>query len=1591
MVAGRIPHARRQGREPTPVRASQTTTPQAAATMTAHRSTTVQATTAVAGLILFAHILDPTLTRARVSQGIGVIPAPVAKVCQYSFNHQSGSLFPPAYSVCSAGTYETTAPTASNNRVCSTCPVGDFCTGPAAPQNCGSASLYANGGASACTPVSTGYYSTPESGSAATRTGQAICPTGSSCNGGVATVCSSTYFQNVTGQTSCLPCQSCASGLTLTHACITTADTVCADITPPVITLSGALTIYIECKQGIYTEPGYSAVDSYDGVITSKVQVSQSPTGNTLGTFPIVYTVSDAAGNQATPQTRTVIVHDTTPPIVSVTGPTTTSLEYFTTYIDQGATAVDLVNGNVTNRIVVTGIAQLAPNLQVANMVYTINYTASDLSGNFASAFRFVTVVLTRLPVITLNGPNIVILEASQLYATYVDQGATAWDVHDGNLTQYIVTSGVSAVDNTVLGNYIVTYSVKSLDGTRSAIPVNRTVTVIDNIPPVMMLNGNSSTTIQGATPYIDAGVSITDNFDSTSVLMSRLQVTGLNLVNTSRPAGTGFLISYAVSDTSGNKAHSLTRTVTVIDTIPPVITITGNNFVTVEAATSYTDAGATATDTLDGTDAVTSTNDVNLYPPSTPIDYSVVYNAQDNAGNQATPQTRTVHVIDTTPPVITVFGDLNVTVEAATFYADAGASATDTLDGSDAVTTYNPVNLKPSVTPALYIITYSSADKAGNQAINKTRNVTVVDTTPPVIVLYGNATIIQQGGYNFTDPFVQATDTLDGDITSSVVTTLFCLPPSIVQSLLPNGHPPTAVPTWSAIGTVNLAQYSVNSVNTFSPSESLYIIVYTISDASGNMAFVNRTVLIIDTLPPVIYLLVSPAMNLEGNTPSIPYANPLAINAVDVHDGNLTSAVSLVVVSSIGGATGGPGIVDTSAPIGTTYTFIYKVSDAAGNAATPVSRTITIIDNLPPVLTLEGRLFDIVHVGSFYEDPGYQSTDAYEGNLTSSVMVDGESIFEPALKTDLGDSFLITYTSIDENNNVAVAYRNVTVVAAIPPAASFANSQSAIAVYVIATVGILAILFIVLIVYRRRSQKITNAHASAYVLGAAGVASISFENPLFSGVDSWYHGKIDRQTAELRIRDAGAADGMFLVRNKGDSGKEFVISFSLFGRMFHYILEQQSTGEFKVQSTVMTGLGRNLHDIINRLQESRYEPLPTQLITPVPMPSIQDNPLYGVSPVNPSAGLYAETQCEDGLQNYSEPDLPSSIVSNPIYSIWTGPDGEKHAYRQIINDPTNLAKTTKIFTKQTDGGHDTYMEVTPESVDTGIPLYIQVAVAQPKGSELVSEANYGINPIRAAASQPAYDTIANSGALSNSSSSQPTYDIAGNTGTNSLDARTYDSVANTGSGAVTQPTYDIAGFHMGQETTDDDDQQQQPDSYVMIGHEPDDKPTNGTYGYLDIAQESTDDDIAFGFDSENTITVKHDEGAYGSTNDDDETDDSPSTDHISVVPSRSKATHDKIEGLCGTLTREQAEQRLVDAGYQVGMFLVRQKDSAGNSYAMSIILEKGPVHHLIEKSADGTFTIDKKQPSCNSVADAVQLLRTRSEAKTGCVTIPIA
>jgi hypothetical protein len=109
---------------------------------------------------------------------------------------------------------------------------------------------------------------------------------------------------------------------------------------------------------------------------------------------------------------------------------------------------------------------------------------------------------------------------------------------------------------------------------------------------------------------------------------------------------------SYALVDSvsNGYTTTTMTRTVDVVDTTPPVLTLIGANKMTVEVGSVFVDPGATASDTCAGdlTNWIAISGGVDA---SRVGRYEITYQVSD--GYATSSATRVVHVVDTTPPVL--------------------------------------------------------------------------------------------------------------------------------------------------------------------------------------------------------------------------------------------------------------------------------------------------------------------------------------------------------------------------------------------------------------------------------------------------------------------------------------------------------------------------------------------------------------------------------------------------------------------------------------------------------------------------------------------------------------------------------------------------------------------------------------------------------------------------------------------------------------------------------------------------------------------------------------------------------------------------
>merc|ERR1712054_243715 len=183
------------------------------------------------------------------------------------------------------------------------------------------------------------------------------------------------------------------------------------------------------------------------------------------GTYYLKYTCRDMATNTAT-ACRTFVNVDKTRPVITVLQAANTNTNVWTVeasrdnnYVDAGATCSDMVDGNISQDVEVSG--------DVVNMAavgtYMINYNCEDSAGQTAvQATRTVVVQDNTCPTCTIpGGPDqaTITVEAS---FPYTEEQSTCTDTLDGAMPNAHI---YGHVDVELTGTYVLTYSVTDKNG----------------------------------------------------------------------------------------------------------------------------------------------------------------------------------------------------------------------------------------------------------------------------------------------------------------------------------------------------------------------------------------------------------------------------------------------------------------------------------------------------------------------------------------------------------------------------------------------------------------------------------------------------------------------------------------------------------------------------------------------------------------------------------------------------------------------------------------------------------------------------------------------------------------------------------------------------------------------------------------------------------------------------------------------------------------------------------------------------------------------------------------------------------------------
>ena len=417
-------------------------------------------------------------------------------------------------------------------------------------------------------------------------------------------------------------------------------------------------------------------------------------------------------------------------PVITLNGMDTVDLEVNASYSDAGATAFDVIDGDLTNDI------KVQTNLDLSQPgIYFTRYDVSNSSSvNALSVFRQILVSADRTaPIITLTGAQIDTIEVNS--GAYIDPMGVAIDNIDGDISSEIVVEGM--VDHTELGVYTLTYRATDVQGNTGS--ASRTVYVLDRTAPEFVFTTGEQ--LQLGEFWYDQTRAI-DNYWPENGLDFRIEF-GANGPVRWDVVGQ-YPITYRATDGSGN-SRVVNRVYEVGDFVAPTISLNTADTVIHNVNTPYVRVEPFIFDNFYEVSLLTVnfTTDVN---PNMLGMYEEKYTVSDPSNN-TTERTRFVKVVDVQSPVIS----------GSNFCTKVGIDFNTMVDLIILDNYYTQSELLPLVEivysnvdvwfEGKYSMVYQVTDPSGNRSNFYTRNIEVSESCE-LITSVDNVT---PGTVNFT------------------------------------------------------------------------------------------------------------------------------------------------------------------------------------------------------------------------------------------------------------------------------------------------------------------------------------------------------------------------------------------------------------------------------------------------------------------------------------------------------------------------------------------------------------------------------------------------------------------------------------------------------------------------------------------------------------------------------------------------------------------------------------------------------------------------------------------------------------------------
>ena len=663
-------------------------------------------------------------------------------------------------------------------------------------------------------------------------------------------------------------------------------------------------------------------------------------------------------------------VHTNTPPTISLVGTNPISLTVGQTFVDPGATATDLEDGNLTSAIVKTGTVNTA----VVGTT-TLTYAVTDSGGLSASVTRTVIVNLPAFvpPTVSLSAnPTVGTTVPWTTTLTWTSQNAGYCEASNG-WSGFKNATGTQAVQATSTTTFTLrcfaSYVPPGINGWSA--PVSVTVTGSNPPPPPGKISypnininlalaytqtGNFFNYVNGNATTINAGDEVWIRQNTTFSQPVRGTVDGI-------PNGASVIHWVATNCPTGSVCTQWNDREPLNPMIFP--------WSVVQLSQSYTNSSAPYLK------VVTSSTT----PAGT---YMVNFVAEENPSTWPTPlmnsgiQTFTIIVRPVTPPtnhppVITLLGANPFVLTVGQIFADPGATSTDIEDG----------NLTSAIV------------KTG------TVNTAVVGTTTLT--------------YTVTD---------SGGLSASVTRTVIVNPVSITPIPVVNSCSMVS-DTTTYIGTANAVPVLVNAWNSNIAGATWIWLTATTSNPNTDQTVVFEK----------DFYATSTAMTgvlqIEGdNIYTATLNGVLVASSTGIWD-NYSTPTSYNISSALVFGTNRLVITVTNRGFEVPTTqynpagLLYRL-DLTGNGCGTVTPPPA---NHPPVITLVGANPLSLTVGTPFIDPGATATDTEDGVITNRI------IASSTVNTNISGTYNVLYTVTDSGGLSASTTRTVIVnPVALPP-----------------------------------------------------------------------------------------------------------------------------------------------------------------------------------------------------------------------------------------------------------------------------------------------------------------------------------------------------------------------------------------------------------------------------------------------------------------------------------------------------------------------------------------------------------------------------